>query len=475
MGVVQTNGVTALWELTATELARALRAGELSASEVLESSLARIAETNPRCNAIVSLDAEAARQTAARLDRLPAERRGPLHGMPIAVKDLEDTAGLRTTYGSPLFADHVPDADSIIVQRLRAAGAVIVGKTNTPEWGAGSQTFNPVFGATRNPWDLTRTPGGSSGGAGAAVAAGMVPFADGSDFGGSIRNPAGFCGLVGLRPSPGRVPALSGDPYSPLAVLGPIARTAADAALLLSAIAGPDPRDPLSRMWPHTGFGSPDPDRARDLRIAWSPDLGDLPVSGDVTDVLEGQARPALRATGCQIVDTAFALPLADTAFEVLRGVGFVREFGALVDAHPDQVKATVAENVAYGRALTGADVARGIAARTASADAMRARLADVDALALPTAQVAPFAVETEWPAEIDGRPQRSYLEWMRACSRITVTGHPAISVPGGVTADGLPVGLQLVGREGAEATLLAIAAALERETGFAERRPPLR
>jgi amidase len=463
-----------LWELTATELAARLQGGELTAAEVLDSHLERIAEVNPRLNAIVTLDVQAARETADRLDALPRDERGPLHGLPIAIKDLEDTAGLRTTYGSPLYADHVPATDTLMVSRLRAAGAVIVGKTNTPEWGAGSQTFNPVFGATRNPWDLSRTPGGSSGGAAAAVASRMLPFADASDFGGSIRNPAALCGLVGLRPSPGRVPDPVGDPYNPLPVLGPIARTAADAALWLSAVAGPDPRVAISRGWPPldglTELGEgPEPG----LRVAWSADLGDLPIAPEVTATLE-QGRAALERIGAVVTDTDVVLPGADTAFEVLRGVGFAASFGPLLRRHRDQLKETVVQNAEYGLSLTGGQVGEAIAIRTALAQRMRRLLTDHDVVALPTVQVAAFDVETEWVREIDGRPMGHYLEWMRSCSRITVTGHPAISVPAGLTDGGLPVGMQLVGREGGERGLLAIAAALDRVTGYSDRRPPL-
>ena len=467
--------MTALWELTATELAARLRAGEVSAAEAVESSLDRIDAVNPRVNAIVTLDAAGARATAARLDRLDPSQRGPLHGMPIAVKDLEDTAGLRTTYGSPLYADHVPRADTLMVARLRAAGAVIVGKTNTSEWGAGSQTFNPVFGATRNPWALDRTPGGSSGGAAAAVASGMIPFADGSDLGGSIRNPAALCNLTGLRPSPGRVPDPLGDPYNPMPVLGPIGRTAADAALLLGAVAGPDRRVPLSRGWEPLPLGDLGDlgGGAAGLRVAWSPDLGDLPVAAEVAATL-AQGRAALAAIGCVVGDVAVSLPGADEAFEVLRGIGFAAAFDELLRRHRDQLKDTVIENTEYGLGLTGGQVARALTARAAVAAWMRRLLQGHDVLALPTVQVAAFDVETEWVREVDGRPMGSYLEWMRSCSRITVTGHPAISVPAGFTAGGLPVGMQLVGREGDELGLLRLAAALERHTGLTERRPPL-
>ena len=460
-----------LWELTAVDLAARLAGDEVTASEIVESCLGRIDAVNPALNAIVTLDSDGARARAAALDRLPSERRGPLHGLPIAIKDLEDTAGMRTTYGSPLFADHVPDADTLMVSRLRGAGAVIVGKTNTPEFGAGSQTFNPVFGPTRNPWDPTRTPGGSSGGAAAAVAAGMIPFADGSDLGGSIRNPASFCNLIGLRPTPGRVPDPDAGPWNPLPVLGPIARTATDAALLLSAMSGPDPRVALSGAWP--AFTARDlASRPTGTRIAWSPDLGDLPVASEVTAAL-GTARAGLEAIGCRVWDAAVALPRADEAFEVLRGVGYAEAFGELIVSRPDALKDTIVANTRYGLSLTGADVGRAIVAQAATVEAMRTLLLEYDLVALPTAQVAPFPVGEEWVHEIEGVGMSSYIEWMRACSRITVTGHPAISVPGGFTDGGLPVGLQLVGRAGDERGLLALAAELADATGLGERRPP--
>ena len=328
-----------MWGRTATELAAGIRAREFSVREVMESHLARIEAVNPRVNAIVTLDAEGALPAASAADA--GEPRGVLHGLPIAVKDLEDTAGMRTTYGSPLFASHVPDADSLLVERLRAAGAIVIGKTNTPEFGAGSQTFNAVFGATRNPWDLSRTPGGSSGGAAAAVASGMLPFADGSDLGASVRNPAAFCGLVGLRPSPGVIPdAGPGDPWNPLPVLGPIARTVEDVALLLSALAGPDPRDPLSVGGPFV----PAWGEVRGLRIGWSPTLGGLPVDPEVTAVLEAQ-RATFEALGCVVEEAEPSFEGADEAFEVLRGVTFAGAFKEILH----QVKPTLAENIRFG------------------------------------------------------------------------------------------------------------------------------
>jgi amidase len=468
--------VAELWQLTATELAAHIRRREISAVEVMEAHLARIEAVNPSVNAIVTLDADGARRGAAEADRQVASGTadGLLHGLPIAVKDLEDTARMRTTYGSPIYRDHVPTEDTLMVSRLRQAGAIVIGKTNTPEFGAGSQTFNRVFGATRNPYDLSRTPGGSSGGAAAALASGMLPLADGSDLGASVRNPASFCNVVGLRPSAGRIPDVpSSRAWSPLGVLGPLGRTVADTALLLRALCGPDPRDPLSLPDPGKTFATDLRSDPSGLRIAWSRDLGDLPVAPEVTAVLE-QSRSALTAMGCVIEDVEPDLTDADEAFEVLRALGYVQAFAALLEAHGDQLKDTLAENTRFGLSLTGDRVARALTLQTEIFHRMRSLLERYDALALPVSQVAPFDVEVEWVRQIAGVEMGSYIEWMRSCSRITVTAHPAISVPAGFTPDGLPVGLQLVGRHRDETALLRLAAAFEAATGFGGRRPAL-
>ena len=453
-----------IWRQTASALAARIRSRELSAVEVLEAHLARIDEVNPDLNAIVTLDAEGAMASAAAADRALAAGAalGPLHGLPIAVKDLEDTAGMRTTHGSPIFRDHVPESDTLLVERLRRAGAIVIGKTNTPEFGAGSQTFNPVFGATRNPYDRLRTAGGSSGGAGAAVASGMLPFADGSDLGASVRNPASFCNLVGLRPSPGRIPAVpSPSVWSPLSVYGPIARTVADAALLLRALVGPDPRAPLSLDDPPQAFVLGAPTDLRGVRIAWSRNLGDLPVEPEVTAVLE-QRRTELEELGCVVEDAEPDLRGADEAFEVLRAVGFAQAFGELLDTHGDELKETIVSNTRMGLALTGEQMGRALALQAEAFQRMRELLERYDALALPVSPVAPFPVEEEWVTEIAGVKMGSYVEWLRTCSRITVTAHPAMSIPAGFTPDGLPVGLQLVGRYRGERALMELAAALE-------------
>jgi amidase len=449
---------------SAVSLARMLRAKELSATELLTAYLDRIDKINPALNAIVTLAAQNAQDEAAAADKEAArgEFRGPLHGLPIAIKDLADTAGILTTYGSPILTDNVPGRDAAYVASLKRAGAIVIGKTNTPEFGAGSQTFNTVFGVTRNPYDLAKTPGGSSGGAAAAVAARLLPFADGSDLASSLRNPASFCGVVGLRPSPGRIPSADAesDPWASLSVIGSIARSVDDAALLLGALAGRDPRDPKSVAAPPDALDPIVPARLESLRIAWSRNLRDLPVAAAVTAALEPR-REQLAALGAHVTDAEPDLRAADFVFDTLRAVGYA-SLAPLLEAHPGELKDSVVWNVRKGLALSGGEIARASAARGGAYAAMQTFLESHDVLALPTAQVVPFPVEQEWVEEIDGVAMEHYVAWLRTCSRITVTGHPAISIPAGLTADGLPVGLQLVGRHLEERRLLEVAAAFE-------------
>jgi amidase len=456
-----------LWERSAGELQGLLARREVCAVEVVTAFLERIDAVNPKVNAIVTLVPERALADAAAADRARTPL-GPLHGLPIAIKDLVDTAGIRTTYGSPLYADHVPDTDAWLVRRVRDAGAIVVGKTNTPEFGAGSQTFNPVFGVTRNPYDLSRTAGGSSGGAAAAVAAGMLPFADGSDLGGSLRNPASFCNVVGLRPTPGRVPDPErNDLWEPLSVVGPVGRTVADAALLLDTLAQPLPVPLALGAWT-----APDPVAdLRGTRIAWSRDLGGLPVDAAVTSALE-QMRPVFAELDCEVVEAEPDLAAADEVFHVLRALGFVRRYGDEVRAHRDAVKETVVWNVEQGLALSPERIARAQSMRSELFRHMAAFLERYDALALPASLVPPFPADQEWVDEIAGVRLDTYLDWMRACTRISVTAHPAISIPFAFTADELPVGLQLVGRYGDERGLLELAAGIEAAAGASRRRP---
>jgi len=462
-------------DLTARELAAAIGAREVSAVEVVEAHLRRIERVNPAVNAIVTLTPEAALADARAADASLAAGRtlGPLHGLPVAHKDLFETAGVRTTYGSPIFHDHVPEHDALIVERLKAAGAITVGKTNTPEFGAGSQTFNPVFGPTRNPYDQARTCGGSSGGAAAALACGMVPIADGSDMGGSLRNPASFCNVVGLRCSPGRVPSWPEKAlWLPLSVDGPMARTVGDVALMLSAIAGPDRRAPMASGEPGTVFaGALDRD-LRGVRVAWAPDLGGLlPLDPRVRAAVEAQ-RATFAALGCVVEEAAPDLRDADEVFMTLRALSFELGLGELLDTRRAELKDTVVWNIEAGRRQSGPDVGRALRLQAALYERARAFMERYEFMVLPVAQVPPFPVEQPYVTEVDGVPMGSYIEWMRSCYAITVTGLPAIAVPTGFTADGLPIGLQIVGRFRDEFGVLQVAHAFEQATQLWRRRP---
>ncbi|MCZ2811013.1 amidase [Modestobacter sp. VKM Ac-2979] len=461
----------------ATELVALVRDREVSARELMDAHLDRIERLNPELNAIVTLDAEGARAAADAADaRLAAGGPiGPLHGLPVAHKDTHATGGMRTTWGSPLHAETVPARDELVVARLRAAGAIRVGKTNVPEFAAGSHTFNTLFGATHNPYRHGLTAGGSSGGAAAALAAGLVPIAEGSDMGGSLRNPAAFCNVVGLRPTPGRVPTHpAAIGWSQLSVQGPMGRTVADVALGLSALAGPDPRVPISLSDPGAPFAAPLPTELTGLRVAWAPDLGgQVPVDPAITGVLMEQLG-VFRDLGATVEEDCPDLAGADEAFGVLRAWLFEASFGDLVREHPDQVKETIRWNAARGAALTGADVGRAEVAHTALFERVVAFFERYDVLLAPTTQVLPFPVEQEYPTEVAGVPQDDYLGWMRSCTLISATGCPALSVPGGFTPDGLPVGLQVIGAPRADRRVLEVGHAFEQATGFGRRRPDL-
>jgi amidase len=448
---------------------------EISARELLDLHLARIAETNPDVNAVVSLDEERARAGAAEADERQArgDELGALHGLPHAFKDTHEVAGWRTTYGSPLRADHVPRRDDLVAERIRGAGVVTIGKTNVPEWAAGSHTFNPIFGTTRNPYDLTRSAGGSSGGAAAALASGMVPLADGSDMGGSLRNPASFNNVVGLRPSVGRVPNWpTTNGWEVTSVSGPMARNVEDLALLLSVMAGPSRRAPLSLEAPGSTFAPPLHGGLSGVRVALSVDLGGtFAVDHAVADVIARQAT-VFRAAGATVEDAHPVLHSADAAFRTLRAWLFQYRFRTLLEKRPDGFKQSLKDNIQLGADLTGGDVARAYQQLTSIQDRMRAFFETYDVLALPVSQVPPFSADVEYPADINGEPQESYLDWMRSAYLITVTGCPAISVPAGFTPEGWPVGIQLVGPARGERRLLEVAHAFEQVTRVGDRRP---
>ena len=453
---------------TAREQASAVRSGDISARELLELHLDRIAERNPQLNAVVSLDEERARVGADEADRMLASGAevGPLHGLPFAFKDTHAAAGWRTTYGSPLYADHVPDADELLVERVRRAGVVVIGKTNVPEFAAGSHTFNPVFGTTLNPVDPTRSAGGSSGGAACALASGMVPLADGSDMGGSLRNPASFCGVVGLRPSLGRVPEWPlYNQWETTSVGGPMARNVGDLALLLSVMAGPDPRAPQALGDPGSAFAPPLSGSLAGLRVALSTDLGGaFEVDDEVAGVVSSSSA-VFSGAGASVSAAHPDLAEADDTFRTLRAWHLQAKLGARLAEHPDKFKQSLADNIRLGETLSGADVARAYTQRTALSERMRHFFTSYDVLVLPVSQVPPFPADQEYPSAINGRPMETYLDWMRAAYLITVTGCPAISVPAGHTRDGLPVGIQIVAPHGADRRLLEIAAAFEAAT----------
>jgi amidase len=462
--------------MTATELARRIRAKELSAREVMEAHLTQIERVNPTVNAIVTLLPERAMAGACAADEALAHGAavGPLHGLPIAHKDLFLTKGIRTTYGSRIYADFVPDQDMLIVERMRAAGAITIGKTNTPEFGAGSQTFNEVFGATLNPYDLTKTCGGSSGGAAVALACGMVPLADGSDLGGSLRNPANFCNVVGFRTAPGRVPVYPvRDVWSPFSVEGPMARTVQDVALFLSVLAGPDRRVPISVAEPGSTFLQPLGRDWRGVRIAWNRDLGGLPVDPRVTAAIDAQ-RHVFTALGCIIEDGSPDFSDADDIFKTWRAWRFELRYGELLQTHRHLMKDTVIWNTEAGQHITGPQLARVESKRTELYHRVREFMETYEFIICPVNQVPPFDVQQRYITEINGVKMETYIDWMRSCYFITVTGLPAISVPCGFTPDGLPVGVQIVGRHQDELGVLQLAYAFEQATQCWQQRPPI-
>jgi amidase len=442
----------------------------------MQACLSQIARINPKVNAICTLlDQDQLLRRARAADRQIGKSRaiGPLHGFPHAVKDLIPTAGIRTTYGSRIYRDNVPTEDALTVQRLKAAGAIIIGKTNTPEFGAGSQTFNAVFGVTRNPYDLSRTCGGSSGGAAVSVACGMTPLADGTDLGGSIRNPSSFCNVVGFRPSIGRVPTWPRlQPWTSMSVDGPIARSVRDAALMLSVIAGPDARVPTAIDEPGSVFRGSLGRDFKGVPIAWSRNLGRYPVEPVVSDVFNS-ARHVFADLGCRVRDGEPDFADADEVFQTLRAWSFAEERGENLRQHRDLMKDTVIWNTEQGLRLTGADISRAEVKRAALHRRVGAFLERHEFLVLPVSQVAPFPVEVEWVRDINGMPMKTYIDWMATCYAITLTGLPAISVPCGWTPGGLPVGLQIVGRHHRDLDVLKLAHAFEQATRLTGRRRP--
>ena len=462
--------------MTATEMAQRIRARELSCREVMQAHLTRIDRINPKVNAIVTqIPPEQVLAAADTADKALArgENTGPLHGLPIAHKDLVPTKDMRTTFGSRIYKDFVPDHDGLIVQRLKKAGAISIGKTNTPEFGAGSQTFNQVFGETVNPYDTNKTCGGSSGGAAVALACGMLPLADGSDMGGSLRNPGNFCNIVGFRTSPGRVPVWPRlTAWFPISVQGPMARTVQDVALMLSTIAGPDPHSPIAIAEPGSLFMRPLDRDFKDVKIAWSQDLGELPVDPRVTKVLESRRR-VFEDLGCIVEEAQPDFSDADEIFKVWRAWNFELQYAELLKDHRELIKDTVIWNVQEGQKLTGPQIGKAEIKRTELFHRVREFMKTHEFLICPVNQVPPFDINQRWVKEINGVKMATYIDWMKSCYYITVTGLPAISVPCGFTPEGLPVGMQIVGRHNNDFGVLQLAYAFEQATRIWQRRPP--
>jgi len=463
--------------LDARDLAARIRRREVSSREVMAAHLARIERVNPKLNAIVAmLDPDAALALAdaadARLAR--GEPVGPLHGLPIAFKDMQPAVGFPCTMGSPILRANRPLADSVLVERFRRAGALPIGKTNVPEFGLGSHTYNAVYGTTRNPWDLAKSAGGSSGGAGAALAAGLLPIADGGDMGGSLRNPGNWNNVVGFRPSPGVVPnAPSSLPFENLAVSGPMARTVADCALLLSVLAGADARDPASLPIDAGRFAAPLDRDFAGVRVAWCPDLGGLPLDRRVREALAAQ-RGVFESLGCIVEEATPDLAGADAVFLTLRAFSVATLLGPLLASHRDQLKPEAIWNIEQGLALRAVDVGRAMTAQAALLERMRRFFERHEFLLCAVNQIPPFDAALDWPKEIEGVAMEHYIAWMKSAYWISATLHPAISVPAGFTEGALPVGIQIVGRARDDQGVLALAHAFEQATGFGRRHPPI-
>ncbi|KGJ77464.1 amidase [Cryobacterium roopkundense] len=463
--------------LSASDVSRLIRARELSAREALEAHMDQIDRVNPRINAIVTLDRAGAARQAEAADALT--RSGavlpPLHGVPMTHKDTHSTAGLRTTFGSPLFADNVPDHDDLIVARFKAAGVVTTGKSNVPEFAAGSHTFNEVFGTTTNPYDPRLSAGGSSGGVAAALAARIQSIGDGSDMGGSLRIPASFCNVVGFRPSLGMIPlAPSRNAWGWLARTGPMAREVTDVALAMSVLTGTDASTPFHCPVPASSFREPLERDLTGLRIGWSPDFGlGIPVQKEVLRVLEGQLR-VFEDLGAIVEEASPDLRDADVVFDTVRSLDFALAYGDLVADHAEDIKAEVRWNVARGLALTGADVVESALARTRLAAATRHFFTRFDVFASPAAQLLPFDASWRYPRTVKGIEFDTYLEWMRSACVVSAMGIPALCMPAGFSDSGLPVGMQLAMNHGRDVNLLQVGFAYEQATHHARRAPEL-
>jgi len=462
---------------SARELARLIRERKVSAREVMMAHLEQIRRINPRINAIVAkLSDEKCLALADEADRRLArkERVGPLHGLPIAFKDYEPAVGFPWTRGSPIYKDFMPSEDSVLVERLRKAGALAIGKTNVPEFAMGSHTYNKVYGTTFSPYDLRKSAGGSSGGAAAALTCGLVPIADGSDLGGSLRNPANFNNIVALRPTVGLVPTAPNPmPFIGFGVKGPMARSVADVAFLLSAIAGPDPRDPACYPSDPTSFAKPLERSFKGVRVAWCPDLGGLPLDHRVRSVLDSQRR-AFENLGCIVEEACPDLSGADKIFLDIRLWSSFNVLGPLLETHRSQMKPEAIWQIEAGRRVSATDLANAMIRHGELLERMRRFQSKYEFLLCAVNQVPPFDATLDWPKEIEGVKMDNYVAWMKSAYWITTTFCPAISVPAGFTPEGLPVGIQIAGRHRDDFGVLQIAYAFEQATQVGQKRPAI-
>jgi len=468
------NSANELCRLSAAEAVSLLRKGEVSPLELVEASAARIAETDPALNAMPTLCLERARAHAERIMKNGGVKRDDpawLGGLPISVKDLVPVEGVRTTWGSPIFADHVPTRSDIMVERLETNGAIVMGKSNTPEFGAGASTFNEVFGKTRNPWNTDKSCGGSSGGAAVSLAAGQVWMATGSDLGGSLRIPASYCSVTGLRPSPGRVAHGPADlAYDLLAVDGPMARDALDTALFLDAMCGTHVEDPISLAAPAELFAQAvrEKEKHAPLRVAYSPDLGIFPVDSEVAEICAATAQ-RFKAIGAKIEDGGPSFKGAVDTFQTLRAVLFSAMKADLLRTRRKDLKPELIWNIEKGMALKSEEIGSAEVARTRLYKRMAKFFGDFDLLLCPTVIVPPFDVDIRYIEEVNGHKFDNYVDWLGITYVISLTGCAAVSTPAGFTKGGLPVGLQIIGPPQAEARVLAAAALMEEEMGLAK------
>jgi aspartyl-tRNA(Asn)/glutamyl-tRNA(Gln) amidotransferase subunit A len=459
--------------MPATDLAVAIRTKQVSPVEVINAVLSRIEQLNPRLNAFCLVTDEAARQAARGAEQavMRGEPLGPLHGVPVSIKDLVITKGIRTMRGSKLYEHDVPTEDAPVVERLRAAGAIILGKTTSPEFGFKGVTDSPVTGITRNPWHHERTSGGSSGGAGVAVATGMGPLAVGTDGGGSIRIPSSFCGIYGLKPHVGRVPVYPASTIGDISHVGPMTRTVRDAALMLNAIAGSDDRDRLSLPTSHPDYLQATEGDIQGLRMAWSADLGFAVVDPEVKQIAAAAAA-TFSELGCHVDEIN---PGFDNPGEFFRYFFYVN-IGTMLQDYPGyerQIDPQLLANLAEVKGVSGQDYARVMLRRGAVFDKVQRLFATYDVLLCPTVAVPPFEVGIEGPTQIAGRAVDRRI-WIAMTPLFNLTGQPAATVPCGFTDEGLPIGLQIVGRRFDEVTVLRASAAFEAIRPWAHKRPPM-